>query len=115
MHTLFIWLLSCKGCGQCWYFPTIPGVNVTDPPPFDTAIDEPPEDTGEEEELPPSSVCDFVEVEPNRAVDPQPLPLEYWLCGAFGEALDSDAFGFEADEDTWLRLQVRASSENALR
>ena len=110
MHTLFIWLLSCKGCGQCWYFPTAPNVTVTDPPPFDTAAEEPPEDTGEDEDLPPSSVCDYEEVEPNTAVDPQPLTLEHWMCGTFGQALDADVFSFEADEDTWLRVWVRASS-----
>jgi hypothetical protein len=110
MHTLFIWLLSCKGCGSCWYMPVVPSVSVTDPPPFDTAIDEPPEDTGEEE-LPPSSLCDFEELEPNNDPDdPQDLPLERWMCGAFDVPMDGDVFGFEVDSDAWIRVWVRASA-----
>jgi len=90
--------------------PGVSGVSVTDPPPFDTVIEQPPEDTGEEEELPPSSVCDYEEEEPNTATDPQPLVLEHWMCGVFGQAFDFDVFGFEADEGTWLRVWVRGSS-----
>ena len=95
--------------------PGAPGVSVTDPPPFDTAVDEPPEDTGEEEELPPSSLCDFEEVEPNgEFADPQPLALERWMCGTFGQALDADVFGFDVEEDTWVRVWVRASALGSL-
>ena len=110
MHTLFIWLLSCKGCGSCWYMPTLPGVTVTDPPPFDTAVDEPEEDTGEEE-LPPSSQCDYQEEEPNNEFeDPQDLPLERWMCGAFDAPADGDVFGFDVESDAWIRVWVRASA-----
>ena len=112
MHSIFIWLLSCKGCGSCWYLPTLPDVDVTPPPPFDTAMDETEEeeDTAGQVDLPPSSVCDFEEVEPNDLENPQDLPLEMWMCGNFGQPLDGDVFKFDFDTDAWVRLWIRAGA-----
>jgi hypothetical protein len=109
MHSLFLLLLSCKGCGAWWVMPQLPQVQPEEPSPFDTAVDDPdPEDSGDIP-LPPPSACANVEAEPNGVNEPQDLPLEAWMCGIFGEPIDNDYFAFSIEEASWLRVWVRAA------
>ncbi len=87
-----------------------PAADPPEPEPFDTAIEEvEPEDTGVYEPPPPSA-CPIEEVEPNGDVTaPQALPLETWMCGVFGEPADNDFFEFDINEESWIRIWVRAT------
>ena len=110
MFSLFLMLIACKGCGAWWVMPPLPQpADNPDPDPFDTAIEEvEPEDTGEYEPPPPSA-CIYDEVEPNGDVNnPQDLPLEAWMCGVFGEPADTDLFAFDIEDESWIRIWVRA-------
>jgi len=110
MFSVFLMLLACKGCGAWWVMPPLPRpAENQDPEPFDTAIEEvDPEDSGVYEPPPPSA-CTYDEVEPNGLItDPQVLPLEVWMCGIFGESEDNDYFVFDVEEESWIRIWVRA-------
>ena len=110
MQSLILLLLSCKGCGAWWVMPPLPTANDNsqDESEFDTAIEDPEEDSGVDD-LPPPSACAFDEIEPNGDVDdPQDLPLEAWMCGAFEIRADNDYFAFEIETESWIHLWVRA-------
>jgi len=110
MHSLFLMLLSCKGCGAWWVMPQLPRVQPNEPSPFDTSVDDPEEEDSGDEPLPPPSACANNELEPNGDIsDAQDLPLEEWMCGIFGEPVDNDYFSFEIEEESWLRVWVRAT------
>ena len=89
--------------------PQLPRVQPNEPSPFDTAVDDPePEDSGVPPPPPPTA-CANNEMEPNGVNEPQDLPLEEWMCGIFGEPIDNDYFAFEIEEESWLRVWVRAA------
>jgi hypothetical protein len=95
--------------------PALPGAVVDEPPPFDTAVDEPDEEVDTGDELPPATICANMEQEPNGEVDEaQELPLEQWMCGYFGELGDNDLFAFDIEEASWLRVWVRAQELGSL-
>ena len=90
--------------------PPLPQVadNSADESQFDTAIEEPEEDSGIEIPGPPSA-CAYDEIEPNDFItDPQYLPLEEWMCGAFEKSADNDYFTFDIEEESWIHIWVRA-------
>ena len=90
--------------------PPLPTVadNSTDQSQFDTAIEEPEEDSGIEIPGPPSA-CEYDEIEPNDEIaNPQELPLEEWMCGAFEKSADNDYFTFDIEEESWIHIWVRA-------
>jgi hypothetical protein len=110
MQSLILWLLSCKGCGAWWVMPPLPTAsdNSSDESQFDTAIEDPIEDSGIEIPGPPSA-CAFDEIEPNGEItNPQYLPLEEWMCGAFTTPADNDYFAFEIPEESWIHIWARA-------
>jgi hypothetical protein len=116
MQLMILWLMSCKGCGSCWYLPPLPVFDAPDPTETDTSEPDPdPEQDDTGRELPPLSYCTVPEEEPNNEIDDaQVLPLEQWACGTFETAADSDYFSFDIDEASWIRVWVRASDLGSL-
>ena len=113
MRTLLFLLVSCKGCDALFFMPGLPSGSgaAEEPPPFDTAVDDDWDESDTGEALPPPQICANMEVEPNDAVgDEQPLPLEQWMCGYFGDLGDNDGFIFDIDRASWVRIRVRAEA-----
>lgn len=67
--------------------------------------------TGTTGDTAPPPPCPVPEIEPNDSVtEPGALPMERRACGTIDAPLDLDVWEFTLEDDSWLAVEVEASS-----